>query len=189
MNRRRVFDFTPSVSPRTIAEGNRAGGGDAFLKVIEEEIKPFVNARYHVDQTRQSLYGQSIGGTIVLRCLFRNPTAFSTYILSSPSIWYNDREVLADETAFSKRAKAGELRLRILITSAGDEQYRGDDRRLLAAANVNRMVDNASELAERLSALNPQSVTVARTVFPGELHVSVSYSSLARALRFALPRD
>jgi len=55
---------------------------------------------------------------------------------------------------------------------------------LLAAAATNRMVDNASELPGRLSALNPQNVTVVRTVFSGELHSSVPYSSLVREIRF-----
>ena len=64
---------------------------------------------------------------MILRALFRNPNAFSTYILSSPSIWWNYREVLVDEEAFSKRARAGELQLKVLVTSAGDEQYRGND--------------------------------------------------------------
>ena len=37
--------------------------------------------------------------------LFLNPTAFSAYILGSPSIFYNDNQVLADEEAFSKKAR------------------------------------------------------------------------------------
>jgi uncharacterized protein len=183
--RRRAFDMTPSAL-RTPRPGvPSSGGGDAFLRVIEEEIKPFVMTRYSVDRNRQIIYGQSLGGLMVLRVLFRNPAAFSTYIVSSPSIWFNDREVLADEDAFSKRARAGELRLKILITSAAEEQYRGDDPKLVAADG--RMVDNASELATRLAQLNPSMITLVRTIFDGENHGSVPPSSLTRGLRFALP--
>jgi predicted alpha/beta superfamily hydrolase len=183
--RRRAFDLTPSV-PRTPVPGiTTAGGGDAFLRVIEEEIKPFVMSRYRIDRNRQTIYGQSIGGLMVLRVLFRNPTAFSTYIISSPSIWWNTREVLADEEAFSKRARAGELRLKVLLTSAGEEQYRGNDPKLLAADR--RMVDDASDLAARLARLNPSNVVVVRTIFDGETHGSVPPSSLTRGLRVALP--
>ena len=74
----------------------------------------------------------------------------------------------------------------MLITSAADEQYRGPDPKLRAAADENRVVDNASEFAERLSRLGSQ-VEVVRTIFPGELHVTVSQSALSRAMRFALP--
>jgi predicted alpha/beta superfamily hydrolase len=187
VERRRFLDLTPWVSKQSLSGGQETGGGDMFLRVIEEEVKPFVSARYRIDAAKQTIYGQSIGGLMVLRVLFRNPTAFSTYVISSPSIWYNDRQILQDEDAFAKRARAGELKLRILITSAGDEQYRGSDPKLLAADN--RQVDNASELADRLAALNPGSVAVTRTIFEGENHGTVPTVSLNRALRFALPRD
>jgi hypothetical protein len=184
---RRNYDLTFAKDRAPNAQG-RSGGADLFLRIIEEEIKPFVASRYNVDRARQIIWGHSLGGLTALRSLFRNPTAFSTYILSSPSIWYNDRDVLADEEAFSKRARGRELHLKILITSAGDEQYRGTDPQRLAA-ETNRQVDNASALAERLKALNPGNITVARTIFDGEVHNTVASASLSRALRFALPRE
>lgn len=186
-SQRRFLDLTPSSSK--MADGSTitapTGDSDAFLRFVEEEVKSFVAARYKVDSTRQIFYGYSLGGLTVLRSLFRNPTAFSTYIVSSPSIWWNHKMVLADEEAFSKRARAGELSLKILVTSAGDEQYRGEDPKQLAADA--RMVDNASELAARLGALNPTRVVVARAIFDGEVHVSAPPATLSRALRFALP--
>lgn len=186
-SQRRFLDLTPSSSKRADGSTTTAptGDSDAFLRFVEEEVKPFVAARYKVDSTRQSFYGYSLGGLAVLRSLFRNPTAFSTYIVSSPSIWWDHKMVLADEEAFSKRARAGELNLKILVTSAGDEQYRGEDPKQLAADA--RMVDNASELAARLGALNPTRVVVARAIFEGEVHVSAPPATLSRALRFALP--
>lgn len=186
VTRRRLFELSPSVSKRPEDAGVRTGGGQAFLRMIEEEVKPFVMARYNVDRTKQIVFGHSLGGLMVLRALFTNPTAFSTYIVSSPSIWWNKGEVLADEAAFSKRARAGELRLKILVTAAADEQYRGDDPKLLAAAAGSRMVDNASELAIRLAALDPKNIMVVRTIFPDETHTTVPQASLNRALRFAL---
>lgn len=183
--RRRTFDMTPSVS-NDPARVEATGGGDAFLRVIEEEIKPFVKERYNVNPAQQFIWGSSLGGLMVLRTLYRNPKAFSTYIISSPSIWYNDKEILADEEAFSKRARSGELNLKVLVTSAGDEQYRGKDPVLLLRAS-SRMVDNASEFAERLSSFHPQNITVVRTIFDGESHISVGSASLVRAIRFAFP--
>jgi predicted alpha/beta superfamily hydrolase len=111
---------------------------------------------------------------------------YSTYIAASPSIWWNDREVLADEPVFAKRAKVGELKIRLLLTSAGDEQYRGDDPKLRAAADSSRMIDNVSELASRLTSLNPEKVVVTRAIFPDENHDSAALASLGRALTFAL---
>jgi len=171
VNRLREGDLTPSVSKTAQAEGKRSGGGDAFLKALNEEIKPFVEAHYKVDPAKQILYGHSLGGLMALREMFRDPMEFSTYILSSPSIWWHDKQVLEDEGAFEKRAKSGELHLRILVSSGGDEP-RGS------------MVDNASDLAKRLSGL--KDISVARTIFPDEIHASVSMASLNRGIRFAL---
>ena len=36
-------------------------GGDDFVHVLLEEVKPFVRTRYKVDESRQTLYGKSLG--------------------------------------------------------------------------------------------------------------------------------
>src|SRR5579864_8816563 len=41
VTRLRMFDLTPSVSKTPQAPGVKTGGGDTFLRVIEEEVKPF----------------------------------------------------------------------------------------------------------------------------------------------------
>lgn len=77
----------------------------------------------------------------------------------------------------------------LVLFAAGEEQYRGNDPKLLAEpqTRVGRMIDNASELAERLAALNPGNITVARVIFGGETHNSTNAAALSRAIRFALP--
>ena len=126
---------------------------------------------------------------LALRSLFRNPTSFSTYIVISPSIWIDERAVLADEPSFSKRARAGELRLRVIVTSARDEQYHGADPKLLAVAQNTRMVDNASELATRLAGLDPEKIKVSRIIFDDEVHSTVAPAAVSRAIRLALPPE
>ncbi|HVS54310.1 MAG TPA: alpha/beta hydrolase-fold protein [Opitutaceae bacterium] len=182
---RRTFDMTISASSPGRPAGHN-GGGDAFLRMIEEDVKPFIHARYPADANRQTLYGCSLGGLMVLRQIFRHPAAYSTYIAASPAMWWNNNEVLADEAAFSKQVKTGALHLKLLITSAADEQYRGTDPAQLAAAARTRMVDNAAELSARLAAVMPENLSVTYTVFAGENHVSSSEANLSRGLRFAL---
>lgn len=185
---RRSFDMTTSASSPGRPPGHH-GGGDAFLRMIEEEVKPLVRSRYPVDPHRQTLYGASLGGLMVLRQLFRHPEAYATYLSASPAIWWNGSEVLQDEAAFGERIKRGDLRLRVHLSSADDEQYRGSDPQLLERATRTRMVDNAAELSARLQAIQPASLTVTYAVFPNEDHVSASQANLTRALRFALKPD
>ena len=170
---RRSYDMTPSPSMES-TEMRETGGAGLFLRVIEEEIKPFVAARYNIDAARQGLFGHSYGGLFVLHTLFTRPDSFAAYASSSPSIWYNAREVLSAEEDFSARAAAGEIRARLLLSSAADEAL---------AESPERMVDNAAELAARLDAVG--GFRVERLVFAGEDHYTVPFPALGRALRFA----
>ena len=167
---RRGFELT--ISREAADKDDTAHGGvGAFLRFVNEEVKPFIAAHYPVDPARQILYGKSLGGLAVLHQMFTDPTAFSTYIAASPAISRNDREVLKDEAAFARRAQAGELNLRILITVGGTETN-------------GSMIPNASALAARLGALNPEKVKVTYNVIPDENHVLVSLASIGRTLGF-----
>lgn len=180
---RRQLDLTPTVdASRPVPTGDSV----KFLAMLEEEVRPFIEARYNLVADDQSLYGHSLGGLTVLGHMFRHPEAFNTFMIASPSIWWDKRVVLADEAAFSERVKNDELKIRVLLTSAGDEQD------CTAAASQAdclsaRMVDNVTELAARLQALNPEKLQVTRAVFEGESHNSSVRASLGRALYFAMP--
>jgi uncharacterized protein len=182
IDRRRAFDLTPPGKLKDFF-GSKAGGGDNFIRVLLEEMKPLVETHYQVDQTRQIIYGKSLGGLLVLHLLFVHPDAFQTYIAASPAIWWDNRSVLADEKSLG--IKARNLRLKVLITSAGNEQYRGSDPKL-QAEDIYRAIDNASELAGRLATASPQNLSVTYAIFPDETHESVSLAALGRALYFAL---
>ena len=176
----RGLDLTSSKDPNWRGQ---FGGSSNFARVIEQEIKPFVNARFSIDSSQQIIWGHSLAGLFALQTMLTNPVAYATYIFSSPSIWWNNTEVLNVVQTFLPQVQSGQTKMRVLITSAADEQYRGPDPVRLAR----RMVDNASELAVRLSRLGPDTIEVQRVVFDGELHTTVGPGSLSRALRFALP--
>lgn len=185
VRRRRALDLTVAREEKSFPGGS--GGCDTFLSIIEEEIKPFLASRYAVDRDRYILWGKSIGGLAVLRALLRTPDRFATYLAVSPSIWQGDKAVLADESSFSEKARAGALKLRVLITSASGEEYTGTDPALLAANEADGMVSNARNLADRLAKLNPEKVAVRYAIFQDETHNTVSLASIARAITFALP--
>jgi hypothetical protein len=75
----------------------------------------------------------------------------------------------------------------LLIKS--NEQYRGNDQKLLEEDSNVRMVDNALELAARLEWLDPQNLKVSHVLFADEDHLSVSLAALGRALNFAFKMD
>jgi predicted alpha/beta superfamily hydrolase len=175
----------------------KAGGADAFLKVIEAEIKPRIHALLKVDAGNEALYGHSLGGLAVLRALFTEPSAFRTFVAASPSIWWNDKSVLEGEAGFAQKVVSGAVAPRILITVGGLEQtpaplppgtgMKQEDADAMTKSA--RMVDNAVELGARLAALKgAPGYEVETVVFADETHGSVEQAAVARAVNFAVKR-
>jgi predicted alpha/beta superfamily hydrolase len=195
---RRQYDLTPTQSdPKQAAQAGLdtdLGGADAFLQVIEREVKPRVAAMLPVDATRDILFGHSLGGLFALHVLFTHPESFKTYLVLSPSIWFNNRVVLGHEAAFAASVKSGKTSARVFVAVGGEEETlppvippgmtREQVEKSIADA---AMVHNARDLGERLKALPGTAGYTARTqVFEGETHISVAWASVIPFLNFAL---
>lgn len=185
VNRERIFDLTPTENT---GDGNwpSTGGGAEFAEILEKEIKPFIGKRYQVDRTRQGIWGHSFGGLFVLSILLNSPASYSSYILSSPSIWWNSKEILQGKVKLASNLATLAAPVKVLITSAGDEQYRGSDPQILARSGNVRMIDDATELSDWLVSLGNPYIQVRRVIFDGEAHITVPHPSLSRAVRFGL---
>lgn len=164
------------------------GGVDDFLETIERDIKRAVGAIVAIDPARQALFGHSFGGLAVVRALFTRPQSYRAFIAASPSIYWNDNAVLADEARFVARVRAGEVAPRILVTAGGDESTPapGATAQAIEGLRLRRQVDNARELAARLAAVpGAPDYRVRGVVFEGEGHVSVQQAAISRGVRFA----
>ena len=170
------------------------GGAEAFYRFLVDELRPRIAASYPVDGANQTLYGHSFGGLFTLGVLFAHPDAYRGFVISSPSIWWNDRAVLKGEPAFTRAISSGAIAPRILVLVGGREQEPatgtpppGVTREELARlAADSRMVDNARELDERLRALKGSpGYAAGYHAFEGEDHISVIPASVARGLAFA----
>jgi uncharacterized protein len=173
------------------------GGSQDFQRFLVEELRPAIAEAYAVDPNDQTLYGHSLGGLFVLGMLFAQPGAFRNFVASSPSIWWNKRALLKGEAAFADKIKAGAATPRVLILVGAEEQdppptlppgmTRPQMKRLLGQA---RMVDNARELAERLSAIKGRpGYRVRFHALDDEDHLTVVPTAISRTLAFALRDD
>ena len=178
-------DYTPptgSAGPAT------EGGVELFLDFIERELKPLVATLAPLDPARQALYGHSYGGLCTLHALFTRPAMFQTYLAASPSIWYGEQAVLANEKGLGKRVAALPSKPSLMMTVGELEQPAANAAPLDAHAAVaakRRMVSEARELAARLDA----GKTLARVQFqvlPHENHGSAMFPAMARGLEFFL---
>jgi len=168
-------DYTPRLPA---AEPSAAeGGAAAFLGFIEDELKPLIAARHRIDPQRQALFGHSFGGLFVLHALFTRPEAFSTYLASSPSIWWWGGRLPA--------LRPTPARVQISVGALEDEpppaHYPADMR---ALSMSRRMVEPARELAARLRALDGGADRVAFHELAGENHGSAWLPALSRGMQF-----
>jgi predicted alpha/beta superfamily hydrolase len=147
------------------------GGARKFLRFIETELKAFIAGYYDVDETDQTLLGVSLGGLFVLHALFEAPGSFQRHIAISPSIWWNERAVLAAE---ERAAKLGGVRGHLFMGVGADEE---------AQAPEAGMVSNLVDLSDRLKAREYPDLHVTRHVFEGEGHMSVTPAAISRGLR------
>jgi hypothetical protein len=70
-----------------------SGGGDKFLKFIEDELQPKIDSTYRT-QPFNVLVGHSLGGLFVTHSLLESSKIFQAYIAIDPSLWWDDREIV-----------------------------------------------------------------------------------------------
>ena len=71
---------------------------DDYARTLLDEVKPMIDAKYCTGA--MSIGGSSLGGLVSMRLGLRHPDVFRGLAVMSPSVWWNDRAVLAEVDAF-----------------------------------------------------------------------------------------
>lgn len=188
---RRSWDLVPppgrSYPPFT--EGGpevKTGGADTLLHFIEADLMPEIARRVSIDPARRALFGHSFGGLFTLFALFERPDLFANWIAASPSISWDDSQILGSE-AGRKRVSGGAPFVHLSAGEyEGDElapfQYQNADAaERLESAKLERTVSLAREMAARLDGA-PDGLRATFELFPGETHMSVLAAAISRAV-------
>lgn len=93
----RSRDFTPTVDENR----SESGGGPKFLSFIEKEVIPYIESNYRTHPFRV-LEGHSMGGLFTASALIQKPNLFNAHIIISPSLWWNNHEIIEFAGAFFK---------------------------------------------------------------------------------------
>jgi predicted alpha/beta superfamily hydrolase len=90
---RRLHEYTPT-------RGGKLGGGGIELhaRMMVEELRPFIAARYRVlpHPRHTALGGSSLGGLATLWLGIRYPDVYGKLAAFSPSIWWDRRVILRE---------------------------------------------------------------------------------------------
>lgn len=95
VDRKRDFTF-PCNIPEFKKNFPTTGGSAKFIDFIEKELQPFIVKNYRTDGSK-TIIGQSLGGLLATEILFKKPALFNTYIIISPSLWWDNQSLLAQK--------------------------------------------------------------------------------------------
>ncbi len=169
----RMFDLTPTVDPdfesqfsEALGAEVRSGGADAYLGILENEIIPWVEARYPQAPAR-GLGGFSLGGLFAVHALLSSPTTFTHYLVASPSLFWDDRVLFDSEVAYAE--KSGDLQARVFLSAGSQEPT---------------LLRDVLRMAETLEARGYAGLQIESQTLPDETHMSGAFLGMSRGLRF-----
>ena len=166
-----------------------SGGAAAFLAFIVEELQPWVAARFPVG-TDAVYAGHSLGGLFGAFTMFERPATFRGYALASPSIWWDDREVLQREAAYA--AGHDDLDATVVVTVGGQETPAGRERaagqlpafaRRPPLASPHDLVADAATFVDSLAGRGYPSLRVHHRTLVDEHHTTVPPVAIGHGLR------
>lgn len=119
----RIDEYTPTPTPK--------GGGRAaqYGRMLVEEIKPLIDRTYKTLPSAAStgIAGSSLGGLLTMHLGLRYPTAFNRLACLSPSVWWDNREIVGEVEQLAHKLP---LRIWLDAGTAEGQEVTEDARRL-----------------------------------------------------------
>ena len=117
---KRFRDLTPNAStkqpngdeaktPEQKLMMKESGGGEKFLKFLQEEVFTYVEKNYRTNPYR--LYvGHSLGGLTSTYTFLKHPDIFNAVISIDPSLWWDGAKYVNEAPEFLKKMPADKMR-------------------------------------------------------------------------------
>lgn len=174
---KRAFDLTPIPTTAQQKDAHfKYGGADKFAQFIQQELKPVIQQKIQINPQQQAIYGHSFGGLFVMDLFFKKPKTFQKFIAASPSIWFNNFQLIEQQTTWLNQKISTHP---MLMLTYGSNEGLGPSQ-----TDQQRTTYFKEQFFGRFTALNPtQAIWVYQQ--PGEQHLTNFYASLPKALLLA----
>lgn len=169
-------DYTPTP-------GGKAGygGGPAYQTYLKTQALPFIDARFRTDPKRRAFLGHSYGGLLGAQILFTEPGLFRTYILGSPSFWFDDGRMMRMEADYARAHR--DLPADVFMYVGGYETPGTHPRN----NRETDLVGDMRAMERNLRSRGYPGLRVQSIALEDEDHLTVAPVGFTRALRAVLP--
>lgn len=171
VDRKRDFTF-----PTTIESDKKrfptTGGSQKFIQFIEDELQSYIQQNFKAS-TAKTIIGQSLGGLLATEILYTKPTLFSTYIIMSPSLWWDNASLL--------KQNVPDLKSKTSI-------YIGVGKEGLTPTEIPHVMEvDANILYDKIKSLDSKNINIYFDYLPLENHASIGHQALMNAFRLLYP--
>lgn len=167
IDRRRDFTFPTSVK-EDLKDFPTTGKSANFISFIEKELQPYVQKRYKTNASK-TIIGQSLGGLLATEVLLKKPQLFTTYMIISPSLWWNNESLLKDIPQYAENLSKAKATVYIAVGTEGKI-----------------MEEDAKKLAEVLKGYPNLNVSFAPLA--DENHLTILHNSLYKGFGVLYPK-
>lgn len=169
VDRKRDFTF-----PTTIDTDRKTypstGHSDAFISFLETELQPYIDKTLRTT-TDRTLIGQSLGGLLATEILLKKPALFNTYIIVSPSLWWDNGSLLNYNADILQQTYTAPTHIYIGVGKEG-----------LTPTAIPRVMEvDANLLADKLKSTKSSTVNVLFDYLPEENHATIMHQAVSNA--------
>lgn len=152
----RIRDYTPTSAKTWKQQTGNAQGHMAFVR---ENVMPFIESQYRASKTDRTFVGNSLGGLFGAYILFTEPDLFSSYILGSPSVWFDDNAILSTPLTEPK------TKIKVYLSVGAHETP--------AFGEMQDMVAGAMQLRDKIAASGNADIKINFAIVSGASHATV----------------
>ncbi len=176
--RTRDYTHTDLATPLQAGElppEQTIGSADNFLRFLEEELDPFIRARYDVSDRPAGILGDSYGGTFTFHAFRRQSKLFDKYFLGSPGLFTTGVDYIG---AVRKLLEGKLVHDTKMYLSFGAMEANG------GVSIYEEMGRNYNSLVSALNSTPNDGLTFASKMYPGHTHTTILAPALNDALLY-----
>ena len=166
----RKRDFTFKTEDKELIEAfPTTGKSELFINFIEKELQPYINSNYKVTD-KKYIIGQSLGGLLASEILLKKPVLFTNYIITSPSLWWDNQSLLT----YASRDLSNQKNLKLKV--------------YLAVGKEGSVMENdAKDFARIIQSVDKKNINFHFEYFPKENHATILHNSIYKAFLLEFP--